>query len=378
VAVSALVDDVRAVRARLAGIEPALLPPGECAAIVHEIAGLGKACSAVGARLAARAAEGGAHRELGFLEAADWLASEQGTSSTTAKRELEAAAAIDPLSDTRDAVARGELSLEQGQEIAKTEVAVPGSERALLDLARTVPLRRLRDTARQTRLRAQDVEALALRQRRLRRFRHWTDDDGMIRFAGALTPQVGVPFLSRVDAETERLRVAARRESAEEDWEAHAVDAVASLVMGRGRGTRATADVVFVCDVTAYRAGGPGHVVGGGPVPNSVVRDAVAGDAFLKVAFHDGVEVQRVKHFGRHVPAELRTALELGPPPAFDGVRCACGCGKRYKLQRDHIDPVANGGSTSLANLQTLTAREHGEKTRQDRRAGLLSGKRPP
>ena len=104
----------------------------------------------------------------------------------------------------------------------------------------------------------------------------------------------------------------------------------------------------------------------------SDVRAAVADDAFLKVAFHDGVEIQKIKHFGRHIRAELRTALELGPPPGFDGKRCACGCGKRHKIQNDHIDPVANGGPTCFANLQGLVPKEHVEKTRRDRAAGLL------
>ena len=68
----------------------------------------------------------------------------------------------------------------------------------------------------------------------------------------------------------------------------------------------------------------------------------------------------------------VRTALEVGPPPGFDGKRCACGCGKRHKIQNDHIDPVANGGPTCFANLQGLVPKEHVEKTRRDWAAGLL------
>ena len=44
---------------------------------------------------------------------------------------------------------------------------------------------------------------------------------------------------------------------------------------------------------------------------------AVEHDAFLKVAFHDGKDIHKIKHFGRHINAELRTALELGSPPEF-------------------------------------------------------------
>ena len=377
---SVLVDEVRSMRGRLADVDPALLLPGDCATLVDELAGLGKACAAAVARLGARAAAGGAHRGRGFLDPADWLAAATGSSSTGAKRNLEAVAAIEACPDTRAAVASGELSLEQGREVAVTEAVVPGSERQLLDLARSAPLRRLQDTARQARLRAEDADQLAARQRRLRSFRHWNDDDGMVRFAGALPPVVGVAFLSRLDVETERRRVAARRDGVEEPWEAHAADALAALGSHSGSrpGRRTNADVVFVCDLAAYRTGGPGHIVGGGPVPNRAIRQAIDDDAFLKVAFTDGVDIRTVTHLGRHIPAELRTALELGPPPDFDGVRCACGCGKRHRLQWDHIDPVANGGATSRENLQPLSARDHRDKTRRDRAAGLLSGGRPP
>jgi hypothetical protein len=83
-------------------------------------------------------------------------------------------------------------------------------------------------------------------------------------------------------------------------------------------------------------------------------------------------------HFGRHLKAEVRTALELGRAPEFDGPRCSCGCGKRYKLQNDHVRPLAAGGPTCLANLQPLVPGEHVEKTARDRRAGLLAPDRPP
>ncbi|MBV9412596.1 MAG: HNH endonuclease, partial [Acidimicrobiia bacterium] len=77
---------------------------------------------------------------------------------------------------------------------------------------------------------------------------------------------------------------------------------------------------------------------------------------------------------GRHVPAELRTALELGEPPDFDGVTCSVpGCGRRYGLEWDHEDPVANQGPTSYKNLKHPKCwPHHQDKTAADRKAGLL------
>jgi hypothetical protein len=106
-----------------------------------------------------------------------------------------------------------------------------------------------------------------------------------------------------------------------------------------------------------------------------VVRDVVH-DAFVKLVLHDGVDILAVKHLGRRRTAELDTALRLGPPPAFDGLQCCePDCDRRYHLELDHVDPVANDGPTSYENLEPRCRPHHREKTERDRRAGRL-GKR--
>jgi hypothetical protein len=150
---------------------------------------------------------------------------------------------------------------------------------------------------------------------------------------------------------------------------------------GGGKGRSRRPDLVIVVDVMAYRRGHahPGevsHIIGGGPIPVRFARD-LARDAFLKVVVHDGVNIHTVAHFGRYRPAELDTALALGAPPDFDGVTCAeVGCDRRYGLQWDHQDPVANHGPTSAANLQPLCYDHHTEKTKRDRKAGRLRGRK--
>jgi len=93
----------------------------------------------------------------------------------------------------------------------------------------------------------------------------------------------------------------------------------------------------------------------------------------VKLVTHDGVKIDTVKHLGRHVKAELRMALNLGAPPTFEGVVCReRGCGRRYGLEWDHVDPVANGGTTSEDNLQPLCWPHHQNKTERDRKEGRL------
>jgi hypothetical protein len=114
------------------------------------------------------------------------------------------------------------------------------------------------------------------------------------------------------------------------------------------------------------------HVVGGGPLPVPVVRD-LAADAFVKAVIHDGVALHTVAHLGRHIPAELRTALDLGPLPELAGVSCtAPGCGRTTGLEWDHIQPNAARGPTSYDNLQPRCWPHHQEKTQHDRSAGLI------
>ena len=83
---------------------------------------------------------------------------------------------------------------------------------------------------------------------------------------------------------------------------------------------------MYVCDLRAAARGHTHgdelcHVVGGGPVPVEVVR-AAAVDAFVKVVVRDGTKVDTIVHYGRHIPALLRTVLELGDPERLDGAVC--------------------------------------------------------
>jgi hypothetical protein len=341
-----------------------------------------KACAATRARVAARAVEEGAHRAEGFADGADWLARHTGSSSGEARMALETATAVEACPQTERALFAGEVSLAQANEITRTQAEVPGAEADLLALAKRSGLSAVRDEARNRRLTAADPDELHRRQHRARQFRHWRDAAGMVCFSGALAPLVGTPLMHRLDADADRLRRDSRRHGRDEPRAAHAADALAAMLAGSGRGHPIRSDMVIVCDLNAHRRGHahpgePSHIIGGGPIPVAQVR-ALAEDAFLKVVLHDGVRIDTVAHFGRHINAHLRTALELGSPPDFDGAVCVeLGCGRRYGLEWDHVNPVANQGLTSYDNLDQRCWPHHQEKTERDRQAGLL-GPVPP
>ena len=364
----------------LRGFDPELYSGPDCAAIVEKLAAAEKLSSSVRVRAALRAADCGAHRAAGFADAAEWLARRSGTSFGAARAAMDTAEALESCPATAEAFAGGELSLNQAAEIAKAEVARPGSEEKLLHTARTGALHTLRDEARKVRLQAVEPEELHRRQQAAQHLRHWRDELGMTCFSGALPPEAGVPFVNILDAETDRVARELAAGGRGLSREQLAGRALCRMLKGAGKGKSRSADVVVVADLNAWRrghvhAGEPCHIIGGGPIPVDLAKQ-LSQDAFLKSVIHDGVEIHTVAHHGRHIPAELRTALELGAPPDFEGVTCdEAGCGRRYGLEFDHTKPVANKGETSFNNVHPLCGGDHRKKTAADRAAGLLGGK---
>lgn len=369
-----LLELAAALCAAVAVFDPALVSGDDAAAVAEELARVEKACAAGRARAAVRAAACAGHRRRGFADAADWMARLAGSTRGAAQAAMATVAAVERDSALGAALAAGELSLNQAQVIARTEAECPGCGHDLLALARRSSLAKLADEGRRHRLAAADPEELHRRQHRARELRHWRDAEGMIRLSAALPPEVGVPVMNRLDAETDRRHRAAPEP---EGRAAHAVDALVAMLRGKGTGSRSSTDLVLVCDVEAFRrghahAGDVCGVVGGGPVPVAVAR-RLADEAFVKAVLHDGVRIDTVAHYGRRIRAELRTALGLGAPPRFDGVECVeAGCGRRYGLEWDHLDPVANGGVTSYDNLRARCRPHHRAKTERDRAAGRL------
>jgi hypothetical protein len=314
------------------------------------------------------------------------LARQSGTTGTQAREALQTVERLKDCPDTKEALLAGEISWAQAAEITRTESEVPGAERELLPVARHSDLSQVRDHSREHRQAHTDPAELRRRQLELQEFRHWKDRDGMVRGSFALPPETGLPLVRRLESAGLRKRRAARVAGGDRHrFEFYAAAALAELVAGATGGTEearpgGNVELVLVCDLFAWRRGHthPGevcHIIGGGPIPPEVAKE-LAGDAFVKVVLHDCVNIHLVKHFGRHLPAPLRTALDLGPVPEFTGRACV-DCGSRWGLEYDHVDPVANGGPTEYTNLEARCYKDHQIKTERDRQAGLL-GPNPP
>jgi hypothetical protein len=304
------------------------------------------------------------------------MARQVGGTTGQARQALETAAGLADCPGTQTALLAGELSLLQAAEVVKTEAEAPGAEAELLAVALSSDLGQLRDKAREHRQANTDVAELHRQQLRARHFRHWRDRLGMVCFEGSLPPETGVPFINRLELAAQRARRGVFQAGGErERFDAYAADALVAIASGDGPARSSRADLVIVCDIFAWRRGHthPGEVcqvIGGGPIPVELARE-LSKDAFLKAVLHDGVAIHTVKHLGRHFPAELRSALDLGPVPAFAGAQCT-DCGSRFGLEYDHVNPVANQGETSYENVAARCWADHKAKTEQDRQAGLL------
>ncbi len=379
-----VVEAAGALKKALADCVPARLSGSQALELVETLAQVEKVCAATRARAAARVEDRGAYRARGHRSGAEWLAKTLGTSPREANTAIETARAIEGLAATREAFVSGRISEAQAAEVAKAATVDPSSEAGLLEVADQADWRSLKDQVRRVRLSAEvDREALHERQHQARELHHWVDEDGMVAGRFRLPPEVGAPLVNRLDAETDREYKRAWRQGEREARAAYAADALVKLFSGRGTGSTARADLVVVVDLDALRRGHShdgerSHIRGVGPLPVKVAR-RIASDAFLKAAVVDGCEIKKIRHFGRRIRAEVRTALELGAVPELDGAVCVEeGCGRRHGLEWDHEDPLGHEGPTAYHDLKPRRRPHHREKTQRDRQAGLFFGPDPP
>jgi len=367
VSVVSMLDDVVA---RLRDVDPRLLSGDECVELVARVATVEKVCAGLRARAAIRVSECGEHRRAGFADAADWLARTTGSTRGAAREAMTTATAMEACPVVAEAVASGDLSLTQAREIVVTELQQPGSAAGLVEVARRESVATLKGRARDIRLRAIDPQELHAKQHAAQEWRWWHDEMGMVRIAAALPPEIGMPIVHRIDTETDRRFRAARRSERSEPREVYAAEAFVAMLQSGGSKPHAfRTDVSFTIDINTYRQRhtkrGGGRIVGGGPVPTSVIDDAIDNGALVKAVLHDGVRILAIKHFTRGYKAELRTALELGDPPDFDGRACV-DCGGQFRPQIDHDLALTNGGATEIANLKWRCPTCHRAKTERD------------
>jgi hypothetical protein len=353
-------------RALVASLDASALAPSEAASSFKQFAELENLAAAGKLLVAPKVAESDEWARDGHRSAAEWIAQTSGTSVGSAKAIAETAKRVEQLPATTDALRSGGLSVAQVTAVSEAAICKPDAESELLAAAKTESVRSLQDKARRVVLESRgSVEERYARQRKLRSFSSWTDDEGMVAGRFRLTPDAGAAFVNRIRAEADRQYRQAYREGRRENPENYAADALVALVTGEGLlGTQSKSkgtEVVVVVSRESLQRGGVDptageicEIPGFGAIPVSRARELLA-DAFLKGVLVDGKRVISVKHFGRHRPAELDTALLVRSVLSEGQVRCVVEqCGQTARIQWDHAQPFARGGPTSADNLNPM------------------------
>ncbi|MFI5389682.1 MAG: hypothetical protein ACHQY2_08155, partial [Candidatus Eremiobacterales bacterium] len=303
-----------ALEALVHDFDESALTPGEAVRAVNQASELRAMLDGVWARAAMRVEETSAHVARGGRNAAEFVARKSGVSTREVKAAIETANKLKELPVVDAAVRSGKLSAPQADLIAQAASENPAAESRLLDAAHD-SMAKLRDACIAARAEVEDKTKRAERQRKQRSLRMWTDAEGMLAGSFRLTPEIGGQFKETIDKAVQRIFRKRRSGDDHEPLEAYAADALAKYVLGddddmpKGRDVR----VHILIDHAALVRGGTidGEVCeipGVGPVDVAWVRELL-GSAFLTAIIKKGKDIVTVAHLGRHVPAEIQTAL---------------------------------------------------------------------
>ena len=365
----------------IAGLEHRAGDVPDAARLVESLVPLERRLAAVRAGLTARAASQGAHERTGDKDEAQWLARTTGVSTRQAKAQLETQRRLDDLPVLKQAQQDGRLSPAQVELAARAAEADPSQQSKLIGTAGREDLKGLKDECDRIIAGADDDPAATYRRvQRCRSVRFWADHDGTHHLMASGTADAIGAIKSRVLKQADAWMRQANKTGEPEAYEAHCFDALHQLVTRDGGDSDDSPkvvppkrDLLFLIDLQAYRrgkvlSGETCELAGLGPIPVEAAAELDA-DPFIKAVIRDGTDVRTVVHYGRHVPAELRTALEA------KGMRCAVpGCSNCTYLEVDHstVD-YAKGGPLAIWNTQWLCPYHHRLKTQ-----GLLDLDLPP
>lgn len=352
-------DLVAAMRTAVSSLDASRLLAADATKLVELFAEGERLCAAGRTLSAGRVSDSFAWADSGHRTAAEWIASRTRGTIRQAIATLETARSLERLPETREAFVAGRLSEVQAVEITAAAATDPEAESTLLAAAEEETVAELKQQCRQVRAASAGDEDAVERIRLGRYLRNWIDRDGAVRLDARLAPDDGAKLLATVQAGASRLQKEAKRSGQRERTEAYAADALVALATGRSA-PKAVVHVDVDAAAFARRRTQPGEtcrIRGVGPIPVGVAQ-RLASEGIVKAVERDGVDVRRVAHLGRTIPAHLLTALEARDPTCV-----VPGCDRRTDLEIDHVVPFTQGGETRLDNLARLCGFHHAQKS---------------
>ena len=307
----------------------------------------------------------------GFRSCAHWLGWRVGLDLGAAREKVRVARALGSLPMVAASMRRGEISYSKVR--ALTRIATPANEQDLLSFARAGTAahveRLVRGMRRVDGIAERDYER---RQLATRYLRIYTDEDGMVVVTGRLTLEAGTALRCALDAGVEALygqrcehpdqpggdTPAAAMEASVEQRRADALGLVAESALAAGldpgsRGDRYQVVVHVDAEVLEAGEGGSSWLADGTHVSAETSRRLACDSARVTMRHAADGRVLDVGRRTRTISPGLRRALEHR-----DGGCRFPGCGLRL-CDAHHVEPWADGGTTSLANTVLLCRRHH-------------------
>ncbi|MGH9185856.1 MAG: hypothetical protein ACRD0U_08610 [Acidimicrobiales bacterium] len=353
------------------GFDPNVVSAAGCAEVVRQAAAIANIAAIVEALAMTRVAATSLWQGGGDKSAAEWLARTTGTTTRQANNTIDTGKRLQGLGPTAEAAKRGDLSPAQTSVIAEAATADPTAEQELLEAAGQESLGELRDRARRTKA-AADPDPAATHQRiaNERSACRYTDGEGAWNLHVRTTVDAGAEIGSVLDEITDEIFTIAQREGRWEPREAYAADAVVEMARRARHDRPDTANPKraerFLTLVRAdlaplvrgnLEAGEVCEIAGVGPIPVAVAR-RLLGESILKLVITRGADVANITHLGRGPTAARRIAL-LWSQPLCD----VEGCGRRGRLEVDHLEPWADTHHTRLDELGHKCAHHHDLKS---------------
>jgi hypothetical protein len=338
----------------------------DAVSLLIELGSIRRLADGLVGKVAKRVQDTAAHTYGTDRNAAELCSRLVGVSSGEAKRAIVIAAQLESLPATDAAVRAGSLSSRQVDLIAGAAADDPTVERSLLKVA-SRGMVALRDKCIAVRAEREDETARARRHEAAQSFKMWPSADGMMEGHFTVTPQVGGRLRAYFDREVSRRFRDARSAGAQKAHERYAVEAFTDAILGGPTDAKTVKSVGYSAHVLIdHEVLTRGHALPGetceipgvGPVNARWVRE-ILGDAFVTAIIKKGKDITTVAHLGRHIPAELMTAMIVS------GRECVVeGCSGREYLELDHCEvDHAKGGPTAKWNLAFACSIHHKLKT---------------
>lgn len=310
------------------------------------------------ANAAAALAERERHSDGGTAE----LAQAAGMSRYDAARRVKTAQRLQGLPEARQAVEDGKVSFANAKTLAdaadKTSACDVSADPDLLAMAAThTPERFRKHMGRWVAQRQdhEDAETVYERQRRLRSLNIWNGDDNMVHIYGQYDPVTGARLHKQLLMRAEHLR----REDLElpkherRDYNQRMADALDSLASSGDSGdsgdSGAPTGIAIVQHLDKAGTQAFAEIVGGGPIPPSVLEEHFCGAEIVGVVFSsDGVPLWHGHTKQLATEAQKRALL------AKYGGCGGCHDANPIIFQAHHIKPVSQGGRTDIDNLMPV------------------------